>query len=107
LPKESKNVGGQAYPSWAEAKAKFMAHTNKVKPKIIEDNNNDYTMSTFDELPIEHCQAYEIYSRKNMKRNIYRSFFQISKKIDNTKLPQLEKSSPLFLTMIKLSPPLN
>jgi hypothetical protein len=95
LPKEFENVGGQAYPSWAEAKAKFMAHTNKVKPKIIEDNNNYYTMSTFDELPIEHCQAYEILKKKHEEEYLQEFLSYLKKDRQYKVTPVGEIKSPL------------
>jgi hypothetical protein len=79
LPKESKNVEGQAYLSWAEAKAKFMARTNREKPKILEDNNNDYTTPTFDELPTENRQAYEIIKKKREEKHLQECLANLNK----------------------------
>jgi phosphorylcholine metabolism protein LicD len=70
FPNESRNAGEQAYPSWAEAKAKYMARINEVKPKPAEDNNNEYTTPTFDELPIEHRQAYEVIKKKREEEHL-------------------------------------
>jgi hypothetical protein len=66
LPKETEHIGGQTYPSWAEAKAKFMAHTKKVKPMLTGNNVGDFTTPTFEELPAEYRQAYEVL---RMRRN--------------------------------------
>jgi len=63
-PKETESVGGQAYPSWAEAKEKFMAHTNKDKPKLAGSSSDEFTTPTFEELPEEYRQAYEVLKKK-------------------------------------------
>jgi hypothetical protein len=51
MPNKSKSIGGQAYPSWAEAKAKSMARTNKVKPRLAGNSVSDFTMLT-----LRNCQ---------------------------------------------------
>jgi hypothetical protein len=70
LPKESENAGGQTYPSWAKFKAKYMARTNKVKPKPAEDNSNGYTTPTFDELKKKHEEEHlqEFFASLNKDR---------------------------------------
>jgi hypothetical protein len=95
FPNESRNAGEQAYPSWAEAKAKYMAHINEVKPKPAEDNNNEYTTPTFDELPIEHRQAYEVLKKKREEEHLQEFLTSLNKDCqDNTTQVGDTKSPP-------------
>jgi hypothetical protein len=67
LPKETPSVGGQAYPSWAEAEEKYLARTNNVKPKPIEKNVDN--IITFDDLSNEQRQAYEVLRKKRREES--------------------------------------
>jgi hypothetical protein len=62
-----------------------MAHTNEDKPKPAEDNKNEYTTPTFNELPIEHRQAYEVLKRKREEEHLQEFFASLNKdRQDNT-----------------------
>jgi hypothetical protein len=68
MPNGSESAGGQAYPSWAEEKENFMARTKKVRPILTRNSIGDFIMPTFEELPVEYREAYEVLKKEAQGR---------------------------------------
>ena len=64
LPKDHKSIGGQAVPSRAEFKEKYVAQVDKIKPKLTGNSVNEFTTPTLEELPAEYRHAYEALKKK-------------------------------------------
>ena len=86
LPKETKSVGGQSYPSWAEAQEEYMARANRDKSKLAEGSSDEFTTPTFAQLPAKYQQAFEVLKKKRAEE-----FEVLKKKMEEEDNAKLEK----------------